>query len=452
MKKLLLILFLISSINVFAQKGKPHVFSLVECIDHAAKNNPQLRLTKEKIYSAESKLTNAFGMFLPAVNYRAGYTRRFEDSKPTQNNDDPILPPELANLFKDYGSQENTFTMNAIASVDIFNGFSREANYTKTELELESAKLDIDITASDILRTIYKQYIEIVKYAQIVKIRRENLETGRKDLERTKARQQAGVAARGDVYAQEAEVGNRELELVQAENNMNIAKANILTTMGLNPDLEAEFLEKDIPAELSEEEIKKFRLKIGNLGKAVEQAYKNRQEFSKSDMDIQASKENITIANASYFPTLSLSGGWYWTNSKFAEFSERGTASVSVDLNYPIFQGFNTDYQVQTAELQYTMKELERIQLDQQIRGAIHTQMLNLEAAEKQIEITGRSLKSAELNFESSKKRYEVGTFNIIDYINSNYLVVSARINRVNAIYNYIQAQNEVLYAIGSLK
>ena len=77
--------------------------------------------------------------------------------------------------------------------------------------------------------------------------------------------------------------------------------------------------------------------------------------------------------------------------------------------------------------------------------------MLNLESAEKQLDLTINTQKSAELNYESFSEKLKVGTASITDYQNANNQLITARINRVNAIYTYFQAQKEVLYAIGKL-
>jgi outer membrane protein TolC len=76
---------------------------------------------------------------------------------------------------------------------------------------------------------------------------------------------------------------------------------------------------------------------------------------------------------------------------------------------------------------------------------------LNLYSAEKQLEITNRSIIAANQNFESAKERFEVGTATIVDYLTANTQLITAKINRVNAVYNYFDAQVQVKFALGSI-
>jgi outer membrane protein len=452
MKKILILIILISFGSLQAQKGVPQVFSLDDCIRIASEQNPDLKLARAGISSAQAGLINAFGNFLPGINFNMAYSRKFEDaSKNSTIELPPGMPPEMAKYFTQY-TKPNTYSMSANASLPIFNGFSREAQYSKAEKQLKSVELNIGYTGQAIRLEVYRQYINIIKFSQIVKIRKENMETGEKDLERIKAQFQAGVSAVGDVYAQEAEIGNRELEIVRTENDLNIAKANLLTTMGLKPDIEADFVEFSLPKDMTKEEIASFRSNISSYQSAVQKALDNRIDFAKSQNDIEIAETDVTSSKSGRYPNLSLSGGWFWSNSAFSDFSDRGSSSVSLNLSVPIFENFRTSYNIEMAELSLTQRQLEQVKIEQNIRGALRTQILNLDAAEKQLDITERSLKSAGLNYESAKEQYDVGVYSIIEYLNANYLYISAQINRINAVYNYFQAQKEVLFALGKLE
>ena len=97
-------------------------------------------------------------------------------------------------------------------------------------------------------------------------------------------------------------------------------------------------------------------------------------------------------------------------------------------------------------------KQIEKKQLEQELRNSIKSQLLYLDAAEKQLRITEKSLKSAELNYNMAKEKYDIGEYSIIDYFNTNYLYTNAKINRINAVYNYYQVQKDMMFLMGILK
>ncbi len=94
---------------------------------------------------------------------------------------------------------------------------------------------------------------------------------------------------------------------------------------------------------------------------------------------------------------------------------------------------------------------MQKLQLEQTVRNQIIQAMNNLESAEKQLVAAKKSLESAQKNFESAQERYRLGSIGIVDYVYANNLLISSKINHINSIYNYYQAQKELLYSIGSL-
>jgi outer membrane protein len=124
---------------------------------------------------------------------------------------------------------------------------------------------------------------------------------------------------------------------------------------------------------------------------------------------------------------------------------------VGFSIDVPIFDAFRIQQQVENSNVQLQQTELEYKRIEQTVRTQLQTGLLNLNAAEKQIDITDRSLKSAEQNYLSAKERFEVGTSGIIEYQTANTQFVTAKINRINAVYNYIDAQYQIKFAMGNL-
>ncbi|ROL61291.1 TolC family protein, partial [Bacteroidetes/Chlorobi group bacterium ChocPot_Mid] len=96
--------------------------------------------------------------------------------------------------------------------------------------------------------------------------------------------------------------------------------------------------------------------------------------------------------------------------------------------------------------------KIEQKQLEQNILSAIKTAYLNLDASEKQLDITERALRSSELNNQSLTEKFRVGSASVTEYLTANTQLITSQINRINAIYQYFKAQKELLYAIGKLE
>jgi len=73
-----------------------------------------------------------------------------------------------------------------------------------------------------------------------------------------------------------------------------------------------------------------------------------------------------------------------------------------------------------------------------------------LEASEKAIEISEKSLISAKRNFEVTQEKMNLGIATITDYITVNTQYITSQINKISSIYSYISAKKNLLFAIGN--
>ena len=430
--------------NVFAQNsqsstGSMRIFSLKECLAIADSANLDILLAQSRILGAEADKKAAFGAYLPQVNANAGYSRRLNELGGGQFNIGGFRAPA------------DQFSLSSTANINVFDGFAREARIDATNHSLDAIKESVKQTKQQIALGIYQRYISVLRAVQIVEIRKENLSLGKSELARVNARFEAGVAQIAPVYAQEADNGQRELDVIQAENQVAIAKAELLSAMGLAPDMKAGFSATDIPSEVKPEIISQFKMQFSTLDEVVNSALKNRYDLSSAQHRIIAAKSSVEASKSAYYPSIGASGGWSWFNSELKDFDVFSRTFVGLSIDVPIFDAFRIQQQVENSNVQLQQTELEYKRIEQTVRTQLQTGLLNLNAAEKQIDITDRSLKSADQNYLSAKERFEVGTSGIVEYQTANTQFVTAKINRINAVYNNIDAQYQIKFALGNL-
>jgi len=445
MKKVFILFFLFYGFTLIAQeKGQTQVFTLSECLKIARQKNPRLKVAEANISTAGAEITSAFGNFLPSATFNMGYTRQLnvEAGQKINIGGQTIVVGKI---------EPNSYNMSLSLNYNLFDGFNREAQYNSAKEKLNSAFSSYSQTISEIEIGVYRAYINALRLTKILEARRKDFELGQKELERVRALFEAGSIPITNVLSQEAELANKEILIIQAENDLKNAKAVLLSSMGMEPDINIEISEKDIPSEYSEEEIAQFRSQFVVLEKVLPKVLSNRKDLLALEQQITASQANLTIARANYFPTLSAYGGWSWANNEFNKFSELGRSFVGLALRVPIFENFKTNYQIELAKAQIVELETQKIQLVQNIKSQLIQAINNLDATEKQLSATKKSVEAAEKNFQSARERYNVGSASVTDYLLANNLLVNAQINQINAIYGYYLAQKELLYTIGLL-
>ena len=87
--------------------------------------------------------------------------------------------------------------------------------------------------------------------------------------------------------------------------------------------------------------------------------------------------------------------------------------------------------------------------LEQQIGQGVRSAYLQLAAAEKGLDISDRALKSARTSFDAMQERFNVGGAQLVELQQANYQLTTATINRVTAVYAYLDARTFVEFATG---
>jgi outer membrane protein len=436
----LLLLCLIPIIGTSQEKGKVE-YTLEQCLEIALTKNYNLKIAQSNVVSSSADVTSAFGDFLPTIDGNMSYRRTLSFGKLNIDGVPFEIPTQIP----------NSYSATLSANLNIFNGFSKEKNYARAQSYYTSDLLQSQYMEKVVIYDVYSNFIEVIRKNRIIEVRRENLATGKKELERINAQYKAGIVPINNVYTQETDNGNREYQLVLAINEFKFAKTSLMKVLGMNPNLGTKFVDTDLPNDVDQDKINNFRKEIGTVDNAIQYSYDNRLDLEREENRVEAADDYITIANSGYYPSLNAFGAWSWNNNEFNNFNEYSSTYVGLSLRIPILNNLNTTASSQKAKISYDKVVYNKNILEQNITQEVIQSLNNLDASEKNLEITQKSLKSANMNYRSFDERYKVGTASITDKIVANSQFLQAQINRINAIYSYFLAQKQVQFSIGKL-
>lgn len=439
-----LLALLLASSYSFSQKYDIKTYTLQECLTTAVKNNYDLIVYRAALESASSNKTSAFGSYLPMVQFSGGYSRTLnQQGGRTVNVGGQIIPIGTPS--------PNSYNMGLNAGLTLFDGLFREANYRAANYNYNAADLNLQQGIVNVKIDVYRKFFDYATKKQIVQMRRENFEQGKKELESIQAQNQAGVIPISVVYSKEADLGSLELELARAENDLNLSRASLLSTMGLDPTLDIDFSIADIETDISQADIEEFRSRIGNFEKMLQEALTLRYDYQSSESSMKSAQERVAMSRSAYFPSVQLGGGWSWSNSEFNQFDTYGRAYLGLNLSIPIFDGFNTNSNIEQSQYSLRQAEVQKLKLNQTVKTQVEQALLNLEATEKQIQIAQKTVIASDLNYKVLKGRFDVGSANITELTQANTLYINAKINQITSVFGYLLAQKELEYAIGKL-
>ena len=441
-RSLLLSIVLVLPMIGFAQDRGPRRLSLKDCIRIGIENSFDLQDAYASSRAAGAGLTQAFGSYLPSADITANYSRQLTNLNPQFSivNGVPIVGQPLP----------NTYGLTGNLNLTLFNGFRRESQYDAAQNTVEATTEDVRFIRLSTAYDVTRKYIDVLRKQQILNARLENLVLSQATYDRVKALKDNGRSTIQQVMSQETELANQEVSVVTAQNDRDVAKAQLLSAMSANPSQSMEIDEASIPNEASSTTVDDFRRKIGPESIAIQRAFETRPDLNANRKRVLASESGITTATATYWPTLSANAGYNWRNFSIGDFDKQGQMYLGLVLRIPVFDQFMTNNNIQNAELTHTRQTMAQARLENQIRTNIRSSYLQLVAAEKGLEITDRAMKSAVINFNAVQERFNVGSATLLDVQTANNQLITARVNRVTAFYAFHDAATYVEFTVGT--
>ncbi|HKI77144.1 MAG TPA: TolC family protein [Ignavibacteriaceae bacterium] len=426
----------------FGQK----TLSLDQAIQIALQKNTTLQRAENNLNNSESSVKVAYGNFLPSINASTSWSwNRSVDDQPRTVliGGSPIVVSGRTSETRSYGAGVN-------ANWTLFDGLSNFATLSQSNDNLESARLQLENLKQNIVYQTISLYYAVINAEQLLKVQEDNLKWNKRNLETITERNKLGAVTLADVYSQQVKTGNAELALINANNTFETAKSNLLSYLALDVLEDYSFTDS-----LTEQEKSILNMDLTSdyrdLSGLVAKALSNRADYKSAQYDLESASNGITIARSGHLPRLSGNISYSLSANEFKNLSDSRSTSVGLTLSLPIFSGFRTSNQVQIAEVNEMNSQLALNDLERTIKQDIQKAYLDLQAAQKSLEVNKTNVTAAEQNRKIQEERYSLGSSTLLDVLIANSDYTTARTNLINAQFSYIQLSQQLKYLLGEL-
>jgi len=442
MKLFLASILLLTSTNFLLAQNQ---LTLDQAIKIALQKNTDLISQENELAKGESGVDAAYGNFLPDLNaYGSWDWNRVEEAGRTSNVNGVNV------TFPASNSESRSYGVGASSNVVLFNGLSNFANLSRSKNSLEAIKLSIEGKKQEVVFQTINLYYSVVESDQLLKVREEDVKQQQKNLETIEERNRLGSLTKADVYQQQVQLGNAELEVIRASNTLENAKSNLLYYLGLD------VLEKYIYSEsLTDKELTILDTDISTdftkLNDLVNQALANRKDYLAQKLTLDSFNDNVTIANSGHWPRLSGNAGYGSFANAVGDIFNSHNFSAGLTLSIPIFSGFATQNAIQIAEVDAMNYKLQVSDTERLIKQNLQKTFLDLSAAKKALLVTEKNVKAAEENLKIEQEKYNLGAGKLLDVLIASTAYQNATTNYINAQFYYIRLSEELKYNLGVL-
>ncbi|MBX2916421.1 MAG: TolC family protein [Cyclobacteriaceae bacterium] len=430
MKKLLLCCLVISGWTAQAQNRK--VWTLRECVDYALQNNLTVKTSLINAETSKVNLDQSKFQMLPSVSGSGSFGYNWG------RNIDPTT-----NLF--VTDRINSLNFNANSSLLLFNGFRLYNFYKQSNVDNEAAAEDFIKAKNDVILNVITLYITIVFNKELLNNAQSQLATTTQQLERTKILAQAGSVPRGNVLDLEAQQASNELNLITNENAVNLSILRLKQALQI-PASQA--MDIEVPVMDADD---------GTISETADEIYSRAielmPEIRSAKLKLQSSLYAYKANRGGYFPRLSI-GGNLFTNyssardiitpltpdgySRSEQLKDNLAKSASLQLQIPIFNGYQTRASVKRSYFNTQQAEINLTSAENTLRQSVETSYNDAVASSKTYQSALKLVNAREEAFRMSKQRFDNGAVNFVEYQTAENSLFQAKSDLVRAKYDFI--------------
>lgn len=448
-----LAILLLAGSSLFAQK----VWTLEDCIQHALENNIQIKQQLLGVEAARQNLMQSRGNLFPTLNASASHAYNFGR----------IIDP-FTNEFVTEGIRTNNF--NVSSGLTLFGGFQILNSIRQNSLELQANQYDVQGMKNDIALAVAAGYLQILFSMELAEIAANQLEITRQQIERTSRLVEAGTLARGSLLTMEAQGATEELQLVNAQNNLDIAYLNLMQLLDL------ETLE-GFAIEVPEIQITPDSDYLYSPMQVYLRAVETQPQVRAAEVRVGSAELGVAIAAGSRSPVLRLSGSM---GTGYSEASLERTGQVpgplvpigvtesgevvyapsfeyhrqvipfkdQLDINLnrslglfltiPIFNNFQVRGAVNRSKIFLDNVRLNNQLVRDQLFKTIQQSHADAIAALKRYQATLKNVGALEEAFHYTEQRFNVGMIPTLEYNDAKNRLVAAQSELMQSKYEYV--------------
>ena len=442
MRKFFVILLIFS---VFSSLPAQEKLTLEKSIQIALQRNTGLIKSQNSLSYSEQRVKSSYGDLIPTLGVRGEWDwSRIKDQGGTYLD-------YLGNTVTVPASEEDqrNYIISAGGSVVLFDGLANWTKISQAKQDLEADELSLDRLKQDIVYQTTNLYFSVLNSQEILKVRKDNVQYNRKLLETIEERNRLGSVPIADVYTQQYQVGNAELQVITTQNELDVNKNNLLNYLALDVLAEYEFVNPFQGADISA--LDNYMKEFNDLSAMAAEALNLRLDYRSQKLLLESADDDITIANGGHWPSLSGNYGFSTSSLSVINLFDRQRYSVGLSLSFPIFSQFNTETAVELAQVTYRNTEEDLYALERQIKIDVKQAYQLLVAAKKALDVAVKNVVSTEENRRVNNERYSLGSGTILDVLQSDRDYQDALSSRINAEFIFYKSRDGLLNAIGKL-
>ena len=463
------------NVSTYAQQGTSmdNVWSLQRCVQYAVDHNISIKQDSLTARLARFTLLQSQLSQLPALSASGSYGRSFGRSiNPTTNQ------------FID--ANYNFASASGNGNLVLFGWLQVRNSIERNKYSMQASLADLDQLRDDVSLNVANGFLAAVLAKEQINVSKNQVALSQAQLDQTKAFADAGRLPELNVAQLQSQVASDSANLINAIAAYNSSILDLKTLLNLDfstpfsiqvPNVEVG--EQLIVSGMQPEEIyqkarthfgsvKAAELRVNAADKGVAAAkgglypqlslgYQVGTNFANNYQNVSGYKDTV-VANGSYVsvpsagilpvyqpyqvPTL--------VNTPFGtQLTNNFRQTVFLNLNVPIFNGWQSQYAVRQARINLAQQQLNEYNTELTLKQNVYKAHNNAINCIQKFYAAKRADEAAERALDFARKRYDLGLTSTVDLLVTQSQAYTAESNLLSAKYNLIFSLKVVDYYLG---
>ncbi|MHC5112003.1 MAG: TolC family protein [Planctomycetota bacterium] len=436
----------------------------------ALDHNPDIDAAYARLLASRAAIDEARSSFLPVLSFTHNSTRTFQVpasrnrlatalqpavTLPTDISDPnfpvttilnalarPLLPTNTP------GGDTSSFSEHASALTGtwiIFNGFIREAEMLAAKSGYRASAASLDDIRRLIVSAVDTAYFQVQLAKERIKIAQADEAFSRDQFEETRKLQKAGRATQADVDNFRVRMLDAQTRLTNADGARQTGRVILAELLGVSESI----LPENVTLSALEVESER-EMAVPSTESWIATALSSRPDIDEARFLLERTRQNVSIAEGLYLPTVSVSGSWGYDRSATVRYEvEDQSSAATLEFRWDLYTGGARRAQVEIARSVFNEAVAQLRRLDLAVQSEVRTAVFDVVNAQQSIILQRESLKTARENRRIVEAGYAAGkeTLNRLNEAQRDF--VAAQANLALARISLRQAWTDLRSAAG---
>ncbi len=438
--------------------------TLDEAVRRALRDSEEMAAARATLAQAEARVTQAASGAFPQLSSNLVYNRAiktiFDEAKGPPPVSDTLIPP----AFDPNKPPEERFDLlSGLLAQDfmgaLFQGlpFGRKntylATFTLTQPLYTGGKIGSALNVArhfraaalsqreeaeaEIVLQVRGAYLTAALAQRLLHIARESRRVARSHFEQVEDFFEAGTASEFDLLRARVDLENRDPVVIEAENGAKLALLELKRLVNIPAPRPIRLMTEVEPVVSDVDE--------GRLEALVLE----RPALTAARESVAMREEAVDIARGDRLPSLAFQGtmGFQgFPNDVLPPALDdwRKDWNIALSLSVPIFDGFRTRGQIDQARADLKVARLQESQLKESLELQLEATMGEYRSVRAQIQARRQTVELAERTLELAEARFASGLGTQLEVSDAALLLDQARVNEVQALYDYVRVLAEL--------